>query len=195
MVKVALYCRVSTLDQSVAMQQADLQRYAEQRDFEIYREYCDQGISGSKDRRPALNALLADARKRLFDGILVWRFDRFARSTKHLLEALDEFNHLGLEFISYQENIDTSSPLGKAIFSIVSAIAELEVNLTRERVRSGMAYAKARGIPLGRKPVITQSIAEQAREMKARGHSLRTIAKALGIGRSSVHKALKIPAA
>ena len=107
-------------------QLSDLRRYCEQRGFDIYKEYCDEGISGTKDRRPALDELMADARKRKFDAVLCWRFDRFARSTKHLITALEEFGHLGIEFISYQENIDTSSPLGKAIFTIVSAIAELD---------------------------------------------------------------------
>ena len=189
--KVAIYCRVSTFDQSIAIQLADLRNYCQQRNLEIYQEYCDEGVSGSKTRRPALDALLADARKRVFDVVLVWRFDRFARSTKHLLSALEEFKHLGLDFISYQENIDTSSPLGQAIFSIISAMAELEVNLIRERVRAGMAYAKSRGVVLGRRSVLNDDIARQAKAMNAQGCSLRTIAKALGIGRSTVLKSLK----
>ena len=109
--RVAIYVRVSTAEQSVAMQQADLQAYTAQRGFTIYREYCDHGISGTKERRPALDELMADARKRKFDAVLVWRFDRFARSTKHLVTSLEEFQHLGIAFVSFHENVDTSSPL------------------------------------------------------------------------------------
>ena len=114
--KVALYTRVSTQDQSVEMQLSDLRKFCEQRGFEVYREYSDEGVSGTKEKRPSLDELMRDARKRKFDAVLCWRFDRFARSTKHLITALDEFRHLGIEFISYQENIDTSNPLGKAVF-------------------------------------------------------------------------------
>jgi len=121
--KVAIYTRVSTNDQSVQMQSSDLKRYCDQRGFEVLKEYSDQGISGTKDKRPALDELMDDAKKKKFDAVLCWRFDRFARSTKHLITALEEFRHLGIDFISYQENIDTSSPLGKAMFTIVSAIA------------------------------------------------------------------------
>jgi DNA invertase Pin-like site-specific DNA recombinase len=107
--KVALYTRVSTQDQSVDMQLADLKRYSKERGLDVYKEYSDEGISGTKDRRPALDDLMEDARKKKFNAVLCWRFDRFARSTKHLITALEEFRHLGIEFISYQENIDTSS--------------------------------------------------------------------------------------
>ena len=143
--KVALYTRVSTQDQSTDLQTSDLRHYCEQRGFEIYSEYCDQGISGTKDKRPALNELMEDARKRKFDAVLCWRFDRFARSTKHLITALEEFGHLKIDFISYQENIDTSSPLGKAIFTIVSAIAELERSIILDRVSAGLRRTKENG--------------------------------------------------
>ena len=151
MKRVAIYTRVSTSEQSVDMQTSDLRHYCEQRGFEIYKEYSDQ-ISGTKDRRPGLDDLMADARKRKFDVVLVWRFDRFARSTKHLVTALEEFKHLGIDFISYQENIDTSSPLGKAIFTIISAISELERNIIVERVKAGLRNAKAHGKRLGKRP-------------------------------------------
>ena len=110
--RVAIYARVSTSDQSTESQLLDLRRYVTDRAWQIYSEYCDNGISGSKDSRPALNQLMNDARKRKCDGVLVWRFDRFARSTKHLILALEEFRNLGIDFVSYQENVDTSSPLG-----------------------------------------------------------------------------------
>ena len=111
--RVAIYARVSTLDQSTESQILDLRRYVTDRGWKIFNEYCDNGISGTKDSRPALNQLMNDAKKRRFDALLVWRFDRFARSTKHLILALEEFRNLGIDFVSYQENIDTSSPLGE----------------------------------------------------------------------------------
>ena len=186
-IKVALYTRVSTQDQSVEMQISDLRRYCEQRGFEIYKEYSDQGISGTKDRRPALDELMADAKKRKFDAVLCWRFDRFARSTKHLVTALEEFRHLGIEFVSYQENIDTSSPLGKAIFTIVSAIAELERNILMERVMAGLKRAKQNGVVLGR-PKKLDLDTQEIRRMRAEGLSFRQIAKKVKASPASVHK-------
>ena len=124
--RVALYARVSTSDQTTESQLLDLRRYVQDRGWPAFNEYCDSGISGTKDNRPALNQLIDDAHKRRFDVVLVWRFDRFARSTKHLILALEEFRNLGIDFVSYQENIDTSSPLGGAIFTIISAVAQRE---------------------------------------------------------------------
>jgi DNA invertase Pin-like site-specific DNA recombinase len=119
------------------MQIRDLRAYCAARGFEFVREYVDVGQSGAKDSRPELNILMGDARKRQFDAIVVWRFDRFARSRKHPLSALEEFRSLSIQFISYQENIDTSSALGQALFTIVSAVAQLERDLIRERVSAG----------------------------------------------------------
>ena len=124
--KVAVYVRVSTKDQSVDMQLNDLERYSKERGLNVFKVFQGNGVSGTKETRPALNDLMNDARKRKFDMVLVWRFDRFARSTKHLVTALYEFRNLGIDFISYQENIDTSSPLGEAIFTIISAMSKLE---------------------------------------------------------------------
>lgn len=148
--KTAIYCRVSTDTQDVGMQLHSLREYCQARKFEIFKEYVDQGISGTKDSRPALNCLMDDARKRRFDAIVVYRFDRFARSSRHLIQALEEFKSLGIEFISFQENIDTSSPLGKAIFVIVGAMGELERNIIVERVKSGLKAARSKGTRLGR---------------------------------------------
>src|ERR1700741_12823 len=152
--RIGIYARVSTKDQSCEMQLRDLRTYCAARGFDLVREYVDVGQSGAKDSRPKLNELMADARKRKFDAIVVWRFDRFARSTKHLLLALEEFRSLGIQFISYQENIDTTSPLGQALFTIVSAVAQLERDLIAERVRAGLRNAKAKGKRLGRPRVI-----------------------------------------
>ncbi|MGO8988708.1 MAG: recombinase family protein [bacterium] len=191
--KVAIYTRVSTNDQSVEMQTSDLKRYCDQRGFEVYKEYSDQGISGTKDKRPGLDELMADARKRKFDAVLCWRFDRFARSTKHLIISLEEFRNLGIDFISFQENIDTSSPLGKAMFTIVSAIAELERNILLERVRAGLKRAKENGAILGRPKRLDLDIKELQKMRDKEKLSLRQIAKRVKASPATVYKSLKNP--
>src|ERR1035441_4910773 len=148
--RVAIYARVSTRDQSCALQVRDLKAYCTARKFTIFRTYIDAGESGAKNSRPELNNLMADARKRKFDSVIVWRFDRFARSTKHLLLALEEFRTLGLGFISFQENIQTDSAIGHALFTIIAAVAELERDLICERVSAGIRNAHANGKRLGR---------------------------------------------
>jgi DNA invertase Pin-like site-specific DNA recombinase len=147
--RVAIYAHVSTNEQSPKLQLHDLRQYATARGLSLT-EYVDTGFSGAKQSRPALDRLMDGARKRRFDCVLVWRFDRFARSTKHLLLALEEFRSLGIQFISYQENIDTTSPLGQALFTIVSAVAQLERDLIRERVCAGLRNARAKGKKFGR---------------------------------------------
>ena len=184
-----MYFRVSTLDQSAEMQRDDLQAYCTQRGFTIYREYLDQGVSGGKERRPSLDQLMADARKRKFDMVLVWRFDRFARSTKHLVTSLEEFQHLSIDFISYQEDTDSSSPLGKAMFTIVAAISELERNIIVERIRGGLRRAKLMGKKIGRPGL--QMDTERILELNTQGLSIRAIAKQVGASPSYVHKALQ----
>ena len=191
--KIAIYTRVSTQDQSVDMQTQELKRYCGQRGFGIYKQYSDSGISGTKDRRPGLDELMADARKRMFDVVLVWRFDRFARSTKHLVTALEEFRHLGIEFISYQENIDTSSPLGKAMFTIVSAISELERNILLERVRAGLKRARENGRILGRPKRLDLDVKELQRMRDKEKLSFRQIAKRVRACPATVYKSLKNP--
>lgn len=188
--KVALYTRVSTQDQSTDLQTSDLKRYCEQRGLEVYKEYCDQGISGAKDQRPALNELMEDARKRKFGAVICWRFDRFARSTKHLITALEEFSHLGIDFISYQENIDTSSPLGKAMFTIVSAIAELERSIILERVRAGIRRAKTNGKRLGRPKRLNLNVAE-IQKMREQGLSFSKIARKVGACPATIYQVLR----
>ena len=187
----AIYCRVSTHEQSVEMQRTDLRRFCQQRGFEIFHEYVDEGVSGTKDRRPAFDALMQDARRGLFGAVPCWRFDRFARSTKHLISALDEFRHLGIDFISYQENIDTASPLGKAMFTIVAAIAELERNIIVERIRGGIRRAREQGKRLGRRPLADPSLLRTVLQMKAQGKSIRAIAEAAKASKSFVHKTCK----
>lgn len=186
--KTALYYRVSTSDQSPAMQSQALREYCKARGFEIFKEYTDHGISGTKDSRPALNELMDDARKRKFDAVVVYRFDRFARSSRHLIQALEEFKNLGIEFVSYQENIDTASPLGKAIFVIVGAMAELERNIIVERVKSGLKAARIRGKNLGR-PKVTFDRNEALR-LKREGLGLRSIATMVGVSRATLSRTL-----
>ncbi len=188
--KIALYCRVSTNEQSPDMQLQALSEYCTARGFIIYETYVDQGVSGTKDSRPALNRLMNDARKRKFDAVLVYRFDRFARSSRHLITALEEFKGLGINFISYQENIDTTSALGKAIFVIVGAMAELERSIIVERVISGLKTARSRGKQLGR-PKLSFDL-DEAHTLLSSGHSLRMIAKRLGVSKSSIAKYLSI---
>jgi DNA invertase Pin-like site-specific DNA recombinase len=187
--RIALYARVSTKDQSCELQLRDLRTYCGARGFEPAREYIDVGQSGAKESRPELNKLMEDARKRRFDAIVVWRFDRFARSTKHLLLALEEFRSLGVQFISYQENMDTSSPLGQALFTIVSAVAQLERDLIRERVSAGIRNARENGTRLGRpRRSVNQ---EELSRLRSEGASLRQIAKELGVGYGTVRLRLR----
>jgi len=187
--RIALYARVSTTDQSTDSQLLDLRRYVSDRSWQTYREYCDNGISGTKESRPALNELMGDAKKRRCDVVLVWRFDRFARSTKHLILALEEFKNLGIDFVSYQENIDTSSPLGGAIFTILGAVAQLERDIIAERVKAGLRRAVEEGKQLGR-PKVSVDV-KRVRVMRSEGRSLRAIAKATGISRTTVSQILQ----
>lgn len=191
MKRAALYMRVSTVDQHPEAQVLDLRQLAVQRGFEIVQEYSDT-ISGVKARRPGLDELMADARHGKFDVVIVWAFDRLARSVKHLLDVLDEFNRLGIEFISFRENIDTGGPLGRALIVIIGAIAELERNLIIERVRSGMRRAKLEGRRLGRPPLHVDR--EALLRDRGRGHSLRQLATLYGISRASVARVLQSPA-
>jgi len=189
MKRIAIYARVSTTDQSTESQLLDLRRYTRERGWNIFREYVDEGVSGTKDSRPALNDLMNDAKKRRFDVVLVWRFDRFARSTKHLILALEEFRNLGIDFVSYQENIDTSSPLGSAIFTIISAVAQLERDIIAERVKAGLRRAKENGKKLGRPKAEVDG--EAIQRLRSEGLSLRAIAKEVNVSRTTVADILK----
>ncbi|MGH9684403.1 MAG: recombinase family protein [Candidatus Acidiferrales bacterium] len=160
--KVAVYARVSSSNggQSPQMQLRELREYAKRRGWKIFAEYIDKGVSGAKDRRPELDKLMADAHKRKFDVIAVWKFDRFARSVSHLLRALDTFRALGIEFVSLSESLDTATPAGRMVFTVLGAVAELERSLIGERVKAGLRNAKAKGVRLGRPPLRIFSIAE-----------------------------------
>ena len=188
MKRVALYLRVSTLDQHPETQVYDLRQLAAQRELEIVQEYTDT-ISGVKSRRPGLDQLMADARRGKFDVVMVWAFDRLARSVRHLLEVLDELNHLGIEFVSFRESIDTGGPLGRALVVIIGAIAELERNLIVERVRAGMRRARLEGRRIGRPPLNVDR--DALIRDRRRGHSLSQLARTYQISRASVARMLQ----
>jgi DNA invertase Pin-like site-specific DNA recombinase len=188
--RVALYARVSTLNhgQDVNMQLRELREYCQRRAWDIAGEYIDLGVSGAKDSRPELNRLMADAHKRRFDVVCVWRFDRFARSVSHLLRALETFKALGIDFVSFSEQMDTSTPAGKMVFTVLGAVAELERSLIVERVRAGLRNARAKGKRLGRPRAVVDAV--RIARLHAQGRSIREIADELGYSRSLVHKTL-----
>lgn len=188
MKRAALYARVSTGDQNPETQLLDLRQMAQQRDCSIVREYTDV-ISGAKSKRPGLDSLLADARRKRFDVVLVAAFDRVARSVRHFLEVLDELNRLGIEFISFRENIDTGGPLGRAVVIIVGAIAELERGLLVERVKAGMRRAKLEGRQIGRAPMAVDR--QQVVRDRQSGLSLTEVARRHRISRASVCRLVK----
>jgi len=188
MKRAALYMRVSTVDQHPETQLHDLRGLAAQRGFEVVNEYTDK-ISGAKAKRPGLDQLLADARRGKFDVVMVWAFDRMARSVRHFLEVLDELNHLQVEFVSFRENIDTGGPLGRALVVIIGAIAELERNLIIERVRAGMRRAKLEGRRIGRAPLNVDR--DALLRDRQNGMSLADVARAHRISKASVCRVLK----
>jgi DNA invertase Pin-like site-specific DNA recombinase len=152
-VRIAIYARVSTTThQSVEMQLRDLRELADCRGFEIVGEYCDEGISGSKDSRPGLNRLLADAEAGKFSVVLVWKLDRLGRSLVHLVRLMEDFRRLGIELVSFSEGLDFTTTTGKLLYQIICAFAEFERDCIRERVRAGMRNAKAKGKRIGRPP-------------------------------------------
>jgi DNA invertase Pin-like site-specific DNA recombinase len=170
------------------MQLGELREYCDRRGWQIAGEYVDVGISGAKDRRPQLDRMMADAHKRRFDVVAVWKFDRFARSVSHLLRALDTFRVLAVEFVSLSESLDTATPAGRMVFTVLGAVAELERSLIAERVRAGLRNARAKGKKLGRPPLIVD--AARIGRLRAQGQSVREIATELGYSRSLVHKTL-----
>lgn len=186
--RVVLYGRVSTTEQSAAMQIEELRAYCARRQWGIVEEFIDAGVSGSKESRPALNRLLADAKRRKFDAVLVYRYDRFARSLRQLVNALAEFDALGIHFVSLHEGVDTSTPNGRLVFGIFASIAEFERELIRGRVRSGLAAARARGMRLGRPRVAVD--AARIAALRAQGLSWARIGEELGLGEGTVRRAV-----
>jgi len=184
--RVAVYARVSTAEQNAGMQLEELRAYCARRQWEITEEFIDAGISGSKESRPALDRLLAGARRRMFDAVLVYRYDRFARSLRALVNALAEFDSLGIHFVSLHEGVDTSTPNGRLVFGIFASIAEFERELIRGRVRSGLASARARGKRLGRPRVVADRTRILA--LREEGLSWAKIADRLGIGEGTAYR-------
>ena len=189
MKKAAIYVRVSTPDQHVETQLYDLRKLAAQRGFEVSREYCDRGISGSKARRPGLDAMMGDARRGQFTVLLVAAFDRVARSTKNFLEIVDELHDLEIEFISAREAIDTSTPMGKMFVTLIGSIAELEKSILVERIRAGMRRARMEGQRLGRAPLDINRSAIVSDRLS--GLSLTEVAKKHRVSRATVVRLVK----
>src|SRR6266568_654869 len=186
--RVALYARTSTSrDQNPAMQLEDLRRLAQQRGWEIVGEFVDVGYSGSKDRRPELDRMMGEIGRGKIDVVAVWRFDRFARSVRHLVVALEDFRARGIDFISASDGIDTSTPAGRFTFHVIGAVAELEREIIRERTRAGLASARRRGVRIGRPSVVVDLA--RARMLREQGTSLRKVAQELGIGAATLCRA------
>ena len=203
--RVALYARVSTArcekcgkvrtehdnlhhefkGQDPEVQLRELREYIKCRGWQLSEVYADAGVSGTKASRPALNRLMVDAGRRRFDVVIVWRFDRFARSVSHLLRALEQFQALGIDFISLSENVDTSTPTGKMVFTVLGAVAELERSLIVERVKAGLRNARAKGTKLGRPRVHVDEARIEA--LRASGASWREISSELGVSLGKVH--------
>ncbi len=184
--KVGLYARVSTSSQDVELQLVELRKYVQDRGWAIYKEYTDIGQSGAKDSRPQLNQLMLDAKRKRFDVVLVWKFDRYARSLRHLVGSLYEFKALNIDFVSLTEGIDTTTPVGMAMFGVIGAMSQLERDLIRERVQAGMKRAKEKGKAIGR-PKKELDHAE-IKQLVDRGFNITKISKTLNISRSSLYR-------
>jgi DNA invertase Pin-like site-specific DNA recombinase len=187
--RAAVYIRISTGDQNPDLQKHELPDYCERRAWPVAETYIDI-MSGGKDKRPALDRLMDDARRRKFDAVVCWRFDRFARSTSHLLRALEEFSSLGIDFVSVTEAIDTSTAAGKLTFTVLGAVAELERSIIRERVVAGQRAAKRRGVRFGRPSVDVNTTSVRA--LRERGLSWRAISAETGIAKDTLRRSLAL---
>ena len=192
--KAAAYARVSTSNngQDPEVQLRELREYVSRRGWNLAGEYVDVGISGAKEKRPELSRLMDEAHRRKFDAVIVWKLDRFARSVSHLLRALETFKALGIEFASLSEQVDTSTPTGKMVFTVLGAVAELERSLIAERVKAGLRNARAKGKKLGRPRVAVD--AARVAALRARGHSWAAIAYELEVGEGTVRRAAQTSA-
>ena len=189
MKRAAIYARVSTHNgQNPEMQVEELRAYCKRRGWEIAGEYVDAGFSGAREHRPALDRLLSKCRKRSVDAVVVYRYDRFARSLRQLVNALEEFRALGIDFVSIHEGVDTSTPNGRLVFGIFASIAEFERELIRDRVRSGLALARAKGKRLGRPPVVVDR--PKIAALRAQGRSWAEICKQLGVTKGTAQRAV-----
>jgi len=186
--RVAIYARVSTANngQDPTMQTRELREYCERRGWNVAGEYVDLGISGTKEKRPDLDRLMTDAHRRRFDEVIVWKFDRFARSVSHLLRALETFQALRVHFISLSESLDTSTPAGKMVFTVLGAVAELERSLIVERVKAGLRNARAKGKRLGRPKRVADT--HRIAGLRAQGIGWKAISREMGIGVGTLYR-------
>jgi DNA invertase Pin-like site-specific DNA recombinase len=189
-IRAAVYARISTLNhgQDPEVQLGEIREFCKRRGFSIAHEYVDRGISGSRERRPALDRLLDDCRRRLVDAVVVYRYDRFARSLRQLVNSLEEFRALDIEFISIHEGVDTSTPNGRLVFGIFASIAEFERELIRDRVRSGMAAAKAKGKRIGRPRVCVDAL--RIASLRYQGRSWAEITRETGVTKGTAQRAM-----
>ena len=189
--RAALYCRVSTTEsQSVEMQLYDLRQLAKQRGIEIVAEFCDEGVSGSRDSRPQLDQLLLNAQRGKFEAILVWRLDRLGRSLQHLVRLFENFRSWNVSLISFGEGLDFSTSMGKLFYQLSGAFAEFERDCIRERVRAGLRNARAKGQRLGR-PRVTVEVG-RITSLRAEGLSWKAIGKRLGVGEATVYRTAQV---
>jgi DNA invertase Pin-like site-specific DNA recombinase len=188
--RVAIYARVSTTGhgQDVGLQVEELRQVASQRGWQVIHEFIDDGISGTSEERPGLDSLMSAVRAAQVDVVMVWRFDRFARSTRHLLEALDEFRRCQVDFVSLREQVDSSTAIGKALYTLIACVAELEHALIQERVQAGVARARERGVKFGRPRRGLDLRAAHA--LIDQGHSVREVADMLGLPRTTLRRRL-----
>jgi DNA invertase Pin-like site-specific DNA recombinase len=189
--RAAIYTRVSTTDQHPEMQEQELRDYVARRNWTIHRIYSDKGVSGTVEKRPGLDALMDDCRHRKMDVVIVWKFDRFARSLKQLLNALELFRELGIGFVSCTEAIDTSLPHGEMLFQIIGAIAQWERSLIAERVKAGLQHARSQGKTLGRpslRLLTPEEIAKLRGERKRKQVPFRQLANKYGVSVWTAHK-------
>jgi DNA invertase Pin-like site-specific DNA recombinase len=189
--RVAIYARVSTLHgQNPEMQLSELREYAGHRGWTVVGEYVDQGVSGSKESRPELNRLTTDAHRRKFDAVLVWKIDRFGRSLKHLVNALEDLAAYGVAFVSLRDNLDLSTPSGRLMFQIIGAMAEFERSLIQERVRAGLRNARAKGKRLGRPR--SDVDASRIASLRDSGATWRAISREMGVGVATLYRAVPV---
>jgi DNA invertase Pin-like site-specific DNA recombinase len=187
--RVALYARVSTCNgQDPEMQLRELREYAARRGWEIAAEYIDHGVSGSKESRPQLNQLMADAHRRKFDAVLVWKIDRFGRSLKHLVNALADLGAYGVAFVSFRDNLDLSTPSGRLMFQIIGAMAEFERSLIQERVKAGLRNARANGKRFGRPRVEIDAV--KVAELRRDGLSWSQVCRTLNVSKGSAQRSV-----
>lgn len=186
----AIYARVSTDKQKVDMQLNELRQFVARSGWTIYKKYIDQSFTGANTNRPTFSAMLEAARKRKFHVLVVWRIDRLSRSLKDLINTLDEVGSYGIDFISYDNNLDTPTPAGKLVFQIVGTVAEFEKDIIRERVVAGLDSARRKGTRLGRPPV-PDDLYKRAVNLRSQGLSFRKVGQALGIDEGTIRKRLK----